>query len=116
MSVPPRTLPLMGGTRRYVEQVNRRQDASIAAGDEYPLSVPMQAYGPVPLEWARGSREPVWVWVQYPTRPAERIAANAHGWNDRVVVVTWPAVGGERQVVVWRNAVTRRDNEERPSH
>lgn len=48
------------------------------------------------------------IWVSWPHKPAERVAAIAHGWNDRVVVVHWMSPAGELNTVVWRNAVTRR--------
>jgi len=63
--------------------------------------------GPQPVEWTK-NREPVWAWVQYTDRPAARIAAYASGWNDRIVVIVWNGPGGERSIVVWRNAVTKR--------
>lgn len=72
-----------------------------------PCTLPHQAYGSVPMRWERPGH-PVWVWVTWPHRPAERIAAFAIGWNDRVVAVRWDADRGEVQTVVWRNAVTRR--------
>lgn len=51
---------------------------------------------------------PVWAWISWPDRPAERIAAFARGWNDRVVNVSWYGPRGEVDCVVWRNAVTHR--------
>jgi len=72
-----------------------------------PLTLPAQAYGPQPVEWVK-DRPPVWAWVSWPHRPAERVAGFAVGWNDRVVVVEWETSAGTRNTVVWRNAVARR--------
>lgn len=72
-----------------------------------PVTLPVQAWGPVPVTW-HDPVLPVWAWVCWPDRPAERIAGFAHGSNDRVVLFEWAGDGGTRQVVVWRNAVTRR--------
>ena len=41
-------------------------------------------------------------------RMAERIAAHATGWNDRVVCVEWIGDRGTVNTMVWRSAVTRR--------
>lgn len=74
-----------------------------------PCTLPRQAYGPNPIEWApRGKPEPVWAWVNWPHQPAQRIPARATGWNDRVVIITWDGPAGEQNTVVWRNAVSRR--------
>lgn len=94
----------MTTNRRYADAVDQR-DTGIDR--TRPVTLPQQAYGPQEIEWVR-KRPPVWAWVQWPDKPAERIPAYAHGWNDRVVVITWQALGGERSCVVWRNAVTRR--------
>jgi hypothetical protein len=51
----------------------------------------------------------VWAWVQWAYGPAERIEAAACGWTDRVVLIEFTREpGGTHQIVVWRNAVTRR--------
>lgn len=72
-----------------------------------PCTLPAQAYGKSEVVWTRPG-SPVWAWVTWPHRPAERIAAWAVGWNDRVVVVRWDTDRGDVQTVVWRTAVTRR--------
>jgi hypothetical protein len=72
-----------------------------------PCTLPAEAYGPQPIEWAQ-KRAPVWAWISWPHKAAERVAAWATGSNDRVVIVAWDTDRGERNTVVWRNAVTRR--------
>lgn len=74
-----------------------------------PCTLPMQAYGPQEVVWAR-KRPPVWAWVSWPHKPAERVAAWAEGWNDRVVSVRWVTSAGDVSTVVWRNAVTKRSH------
>ncbi len=78
-----------------------------AAASVAPLTLPLQAYGPNPLEWFDPPR-PVWAWVQWPNRAADRVEVRAVGANDRVVVLEVPCDGGHWQPVVWRNAVTVR--------
>ncbi|MGX9349390.1 hypothetical protein [Microbacterium sp. KNMS] len=74
-----------------------------------PVTLPTQAYDDERIEWApRDSPVPVWAWVQFTEGPAEKIAAVAEGWTSRVVLLRVPSTGGERSVVVWRLAVTRR--------
>ncbi|MDZ8170641.1 hypothetical protein [Microbacterium xanthum] len=73
-----------------------------------PCTLPADAYGADPMRWA-ATRVPVWAWVTWPHRAAERVAGWATGWNDRVVAVAWETDRGERNTVVWRSAVTRRD-------
>ena len=94
---------------RYEAYYSARQDARIADASlqPRPVTLPAQAYGREPIEWAR-ERPPVWVWVQWDRGPATRIAAWARGWNDRVVVVEWTGEHGTRDTVVWRQAVSRR--------
>ncbi|SFS07627.1 hypothetical protein SAMN04487846_2262 [Microbacterium sp. cf046] len=75
-----------------------------------PCTLPLQAYGPEPITWAKGRPPEVWVWITWGDAPASKIPAVAAGWNDRVVIVEWEAQGGRRSVVVWRNAVTVRSN------
>jgi hypothetical protein len=70
-----------------------------------PVTLPMQAYGPQPVEWF-DPKLPVWAWVQWPDRAAERVEAWACGANNLVVVLEVPCDGGHWQPVVWRNAVT----------
>ena len=72
-----------------------------------PCTLPAEAYGPQALEWS-AKRAPVWAWVTWPYKAAERIPAWVMASNDRVVVVSWNTDRGERNTVVWRNAVTRR--------
>lgn len=96
----------MGTNSRYTGSINERIEQVVAPTSQ-PVTLPQQAYGPQSVEWAK-SRIPVWAWVQYTDRPAARIAAYASGWNDRIVVIVWDGPGGERSIVVWRNAVTKR--------
>jgi hypothetical protein len=72
-----------------------------------PCTLPAEAYGPQPIVWTP-TREPVWAWVSWPHKTAERLPAWATGANDRVVIVAWDTDRGERNTVVWRSAVTRR--------
>lgn len=102
----------MTKNRRYEAHYDRLNDERIAQASQSgpPATLPHQAWGPTPLTWAtRDERAAVWAWVQWAGRPAERIACVATAWNDRVVIVEWEAVGGLRDTVVWRNAVTRRE-------
>lgn len=100
----------MTRNKRYESHYNQLQDQRIAdsAARLTPTTLPQQAYGPQPLTWAGPAKPPVWVWVSWQDAPATRIPALATGWNDRVVIIEWEAVGGRRSAVVWRNAVTRR--------
>lgn len=93
---------------RYEAKFDALSDERRAAAEPGPCNLPSQAYGPQPLEWAEDERPPVWAWVTWPHKPAERIAAFAWGWNDRVVMVEWFGPQGSVTTVVWRNAVTRR--------
>ncbi|MGC5224893.1 hypothetical protein ACPW96_20200 [Micromonospora sp. DT81.3] len=72
-----------------------------------PCTLPKDDYGPEPLQWLK-SRVAVCAWVSWPHLAAERIPAWAVGMNDRVYVVAWDIDRGERNTVVWRNAVTCR--------
>lgn len=98
----------MGSNRRYEESIDarsraRNHDARIAC------TLPMDAYGPNPLEWVKRGKPAVWAWISWAEGPASRVAGFASGWNDRVVVVEWNEVpGGTRNTVVWRTAVTKR--------
>jgi hypothetical protein len=96
--------------RRYEATYDALNDQRIlqASAQLAPCTLPQQAYGPEPVQWAKGRKPEVWVWITWRDAPATRIPAVAAGWNDRVVVVEWEAVGGRRSVVVWRNAVTQR--------
>lgn len=97
----------MGSSKRYADSYDQRAAQKIAESPPPPCTLPQQAYGPNPIEWAGKSRPPVWAWISWPDRPAERIPAHACGWNDRVVIVEWGTDRGTRNTVVWRNAVTR---------
>ena len=91
----------MGSTKVTAEKMAR----TIASAA--PTTLPMQAYGPQPIEWFDKPR-PVWAWVQWRDQPATRVAAFAQGANDRVVMLE-VVVGHDRwQPVVWRSAVTVR--------
>lgn len=100
----------MGTNRRYAEATHRAYEAQLASAPAPPCTLPQQAYGPQPIEWvpAGQTRPPVWAWISWPDDVAERVPAVACGWNDRVVIVEWMTDRGTRNVVVWRNAVTRR--------
>lgn len=97
----------MGTSKRYSEYYDRIAAEKLANSPQSPCTLPQQAYGPNPIEWAK-KRPSVWVWITWPEGPATRIAAFAKGWNDRVVIVEWYSERGQRDTVVWRNAVTRR--------
>lgn len=100
----------MGTSKRYAAQLDARyeQRVAAAAARPEPLTLPLQAYGPEPIEWHHDHPRPVWAWIIWRDGPATRIPAVADGWNDRVVIVGWEADGGRRTVVVWRNAVSVR--------
>lgn len=95
---------------RYEAHFDALNDRRIAQASAVaaPCTLPMQAYGPEPIEWASQPHPPVWAWITWRDGPATRIPAVAAGWNDRVVIVEWEAAGGRQSVVVWRNAVTQR--------
>lgn len=97
----------MGQNRRYAAQVEALQDARIAALEPGPITLPLQAYGG-PVEWHLDDMRPVWVWLSYRHKPAERVAAMAEGWTDRVVLINLMGEGGTRTVTVWRSAVSVR--------
>lgn len=101
----------MTKNKRYEAHYDALNDKRIleAAAASSPTTLPRQAYGPEPIHWAPKDAQPdVLVWVTWREEPASRIPAVAAGWNDRVVIVEWEAPGGRRSVVVWRNAVSRR--------
>ena len=100
----------MGTSKRYVAHYDEmnRQRAAETAQERQPCTLPSQAYGPQPIVWERTKRTPVWAWISWRDGPATRIPCYVAGHNDRVVIVEWEAKGGQRSVVVWRNAVTRR--------
>jgi len=97
----------MGTSKRYVEHFDNLMRTRLDEQHIGPCTLPLQAYGPDPIRWVH-ERPAVWVWLTWPHKPAERTAAFAAGWNDRVVIVEWSTLNGERNTVVWRNAVTNR--------
>lgn len=103
----------MGTSRRYEEYYSRRSAEKLATIPDPPCTLPLQAYGPNPIEWVpQGQTRPsVWAWITWSHDVAERVPAFATGWNDRVVIVEWDTARGTRNVVVWRNAVTRRTSQ-----
>lgn len=103
----------MTKNRRYEAHYDALNDQRRADSTDRPATLPVQAYGPNPIEWPE-RRPTVWAWVQWAERPAERVAAVAKGWNDRVVIVEWYGPTGARETVVWRNAVTRRSDARGP--
>lgn len=104
------TRPPLTKNRRYEAHYDQLNDQRIVqtATRLTPVTLPQQAYGPQPIQWAQGTKPAVRVWMSWVEAPASRIEAVAIGWNDRVVCVEWEAVGGRRSCVVWRNAVTKR--------
>lgn len=99
----------LGHNKRHEAHYDRLNDQRIAQAEPTPLTLPMQAYGREPVQWVKGeAKPPVWAWISWPHKPAERVPAFAVGWNTLVVVVEWHTVTGTRNTVVWRNAVTRR--------
>lgn len=107
----------MTKNRRYEARYDALTDARIAQasrGSQQPLTLPQQAYGSSPFEWAPPRRQPtVWVWVHWREGPATKIAAVAAAWNDRVVIVEWEHPGGRHSIVVWRTAVSHRAERDR---
>lgn len=91
----------MGSGRISDEMIAR------AAASRAPITLPVQAFGPGDVEWFDPPR-PVWAWLSWRDRPAERIPCVATGANDRVVVLDVDSPGGRWQPVVWRNAVSVR--------
>lgn len=105
----------MGTSKRYAAYYDR-QAAERNHTSRSTCPVPPPAFGPHPLEWAQGVKPSVWAWITWADGPATRVPAGAAGWNDRVVVVEWDdQVGGARNTVVWRNAVTKRETPPPPS-
>lgn len=75
-----------------------------------PCTIPQQAWGPNPIDWYPDPR-PVWVWMPWRDRPSTRERGVAKGANDRVVIVAVDVDGGDHwEPVVWRNAVTVRND------
>lgn len=97
----------MTQNRRYQEHYAQMRERIFSEMPAAPCTLPQQAFGPDPVRWTR-EQPPVWAWVSWPDRPAERIAAHATGWNDRVVCVEWIGDRGTVNTMVWRSAVTRR--------
>jgi len=100
--------------RRYEAHYDRLNDERIAqAADRLaPVTLPPAAWGPQDVTWV-DRPVPVWAWLQYATGPAERVECLAHGWNDRVVVVSWESGALGRTVIVWRQSVTHRETRRR---
>ena len=100
----------MGTSKRYAGHYDQLMRNRLDEPRLRPCTLPEAAYGPEPIEWVgKGTpKPPVWAWISWPHQPAERIAAFATGWNDRVVIVAWNGEHGDMSAVVWRNAVTRR--------
>lgn len=103
----------MTKNRRYEAYYDGLNDQRIATAPGAPCGIPMQAYGPEPVEWVDRPL-PVWAWVTWADR-TERVACFAAGWNDRVVFVRWYSPRGELQATAWRSAVTRRNTEPAPA-
>lgn len=101
--------PAITKNRRYEAYYDALQDERIreAAERPSPIVLPMQAFGPQPLERAP-EPIPVRVWISWTSGPATLVDAFATRWNDRVVTVQWYAPGGQRTVTVWRSAVRHR--------
>ncbi len=74
-----------------------------------PCTLPQAAYGSQPIECHR-DLQPVRAWISCPHKAAVRVEGAARGSNDRVVMVEWYGDRGTLATVVWRNAVTRRQN------
>ncbi|MBQ9917341.1 MAG: hypothetical protein IJO71_09095 [Microbacterium sp.] len=91
----------MGSTKVTDEKLER------TLARESPCTLPIQAFGRQPIEWFKEAR-PVWAWVQWRDRPAERIPAVARGANNLVVMLAFDVAGDHWEPVVWRNAVTIR--------
>ncbi len=95
----------MSHQKRYADAVDHSEAQRFR--ERNPISVPLEVWQgaaltrpPVPV--------PVWCWVFWATRRPERTPGVASWWTDRVVHVELES--GDR-VVVWRNAVTRRNDE-----
>ena len=97
----------MTKNRRYEAHYDALNDRRMAAAPVSPCSLPMQAYGPQKVTWVPKPL-PVWAWIIWPDRPAEKLPCFAAGWNDRVVFVQWYSDRGQLQATVWRNSVTHR--------
>jgi hypothetical protein len=99
----------MTHNKRYEAHYDALADARLATAPPPPCTLPPDAWGPQPIEWAKvGARAPVWAWISWPDRAAERTAAWATGWNNLVVIIDFDTPRGTRNVVVWRNAVSHR--------
>jgi hypothetical protein len=100
----------VGTNRRYADKIDARiAERTVGHGDS-PVTLPQQAYGPRPIEWTQ-ARPPVWVWVQWRDRAAERVRGYVKGHNDRVCIVAIEGPGGGWEIVVWRPAVSHRSTQ-----
>ncbi|WP_203135346.1 hypothetical protein [Microbacterium sp. JZ31] len=90
------------GSAKVSEQMLDVVMAAIA-----PCTLPQAAYGPQSIEWHRDP-QPVWAWISWPHKAAERVEGVARGSNDRVVMIEWYGDRGTLNTVVWRSAVRRR--------
>lgn len=87
----------MTTNRRYGFRLDERTIKRMRDQEPCPVTLPAQAYGPQPLEWTQ-ARPPVWVWVQWTGKPAERRHGYVKGYNDRICVVWVDGDGGGREM------------------
>lgn len=71
-----------------------------------PCTLPPAAWGSEPVQWHKAGVR-VYAWITWPHQAAERVAAIATGWNDRIVIVRWQGDRGTWETVVWRTAVAK---------
>lgn len=99
----------MGTSKRYAQHYDDLMHERLEEVRIPPCTLPHHAFGREDIHWAGAAqKQSVWAWISWPHKPAERLAARAIGWNDRVVIVEWDDRTGTRNTVVWRNAVTLR--------
>jgi hypothetical protein len=104
----------VGTNRRYGDKLQAQSLERMQERPAGPVELPLQAHGPRPIEWTH-ARTPVWVWCQFPDRPAERVRGYVKGSNDRVCIVHVEGPGGGWERTVWRNAVTHRRDDPAPA-
>jgi len=102
---------LMGSSKRYGAQFDKRMDERIAArimnsGSPSTLTPAELALSDVPM--TRDPKpSPVKVWVRYPEDAIE-VNAIAVAWTSRAVAVKWSAPdGAEHHAWVWAGAAER---------